>query len=88
MSQKAVFQRAEIWIVGDAPLIVHSWSEKAKHEMLQKQVKAIKPGKAPRTPEQEFTDSLYRDADQGRQRRLWLSLHRSKKVHAFGRAQG
>ena len=59
MSQKAVFQQAEIWIVGDAPLIVHSWSEKAKHEMLQKQVRAIKPGKAPRTPEKEFADSLY-----------------------------
>jgi hypothetical protein len=59
MSQKAVFQHAVIWIVGDAPLIVHSWSEKAKHEMLQKQVKATKPGKAARNPEQEFTDSLY-----------------------------
>ena len=59
MSQKAVFQQATIWLVGDAPLIVHSWSEKAKHEMLQKQVKATKPGKAARNPDQEFTDSLY-----------------------------
>lgn len=59
LSQKAVFEQAVFWIVGDAPLIVHSWSEKAKHEMLQKQVKAITPGKAARDPDKEFTDSLY-----------------------------
>lgn len=59
MSQKATFAMATFWIVGHSPLIVHSWSEKAKREMLQKQVKATKAGKAARQPEQEFADSLY-----------------------------
>lgn len=30
-------KRATITIVGDSPLIVHKWSEKAKKEMLDKQ---------------------------------------------------
>lgn len=59
LSQQAVFLRATFWLVGNTPLIVHSWSEKAKRDMLQKQAKATKPGKAARKPEQEFNDSLY-----------------------------
>lgn len=54
-------QRARITIVGDTPLIVHSWSEKAKKEMLQSQQKVKKDKKAMsiRDPFAEFMDAAY-----------------------------
>ena len=39
-------QKARITLVGDTPLIVHSWSEKAKKEMLAAQTKQKKDKKA------------------------------------------
>ena len=39
-------QKAKITLVGDTPLIVHSWSEKAKKEMLAAQQKKKKDKKA------------------------------------------
>jgi len=63
MSKKPVFKRFSMWIVGDTPLITHAWSEKAKREMLQKQVKATKPGKEARDPQQDFVNSLYEMGD-------------------------
>lgn len=59
LSKQRIFQGARFWIVGDFPLIVHAWSQKAKEEMLQKQVKATKPGKAARDPQADFISSLY-----------------------------
>ena len=59
-SKPAVFKVTQTWIVGTSPLITHAWSEKAKREMLSKQVKAVSPSKAAREPETEFNDSLYR----------------------------
>ena len=35
-------RKATIHIVGDTPLIMHAWSEKAKREMLEKQMKVTK----------------------------------------------
>ena len=32
----------ELTLVGDSPLIVHAWSEKAKREILDKQMKVAK----------------------------------------------
>lgn len=58
-SRRSPFSRAQVWIVGTTPLIVHAWSEKAKKEMLAKQVKATKPGRDLRDPQQDFVDSLY-----------------------------
>lgn len=49
----------EVLIVGDAPLIVHKWSAKAKKEMLDKQMKKAKPAKAAKDPTQDFKDSIY-----------------------------
>lgn len=46
-------------LVGDAPLICHAWSHKAKTEMLHKQMKKAKEAKAAKNPEQDFRDSLY-----------------------------
>lgn len=47
-------------IVGDAPLISHKWSEKAKRMMLDKQMKKPTPKREAKVPEQDFEDSLYR----------------------------
>jgi hypothetical protein len=59
LSVKTAFSRGLCWIVGDTPLITHAWSEKAKKEMLAKQVKSTKPGREQRKPEDDFVDSLY-----------------------------
>ena len=52
-------EQTKIRIVGDSPLIVHAWSEKAKKMMLDKQTKAAKAGREVRDPWQEYCDSLY-----------------------------
>ncbi len=46
-------------LIGDAPLICHAWSHKAKMEMLGKQMKRAKEAKSAKNPEQDFQDSLY-----------------------------
>lgn len=53
--------KAKITVVGDTPLIVHAWSEKAKKEMLAAQQKNKKEKKAKeiRDPFAEFMDALY-----------------------------
>lgn len=59
LSSAVTYQPFRVWLVGETPLIVHAWSQKAKLEMLQKQVKATKAGKDARDPERDFVDSLY-----------------------------
>jgi hypothetical protein len=60
MSKKPAFTDFSFWIVGDTPLITHAWSEKARREMLEKQIGAVKAtGKEKRNPEQDFQNSLY-----------------------------
>lgn len=63
LSQKAKFMRFELWLVGDTPLIVHAWSEKARREMLGKQVKAVRTGREERDPQADFVSSLYEMGD-------------------------
>jgi len=52
-------QSMEIVLVGDSPLVVHAWSDKAKKMMLDKQMKKAMPKKEAKSPEQDFIDSLY-----------------------------
>ena len=53
-------QRLNIRIVGDSPLIVHGWSDKAKKMMLSLQMKETKTkAKATREPYDDFIQSLY-----------------------------
>lgn len=49
----------EITLVGESPLICHRWSEKAKKEMLDKQMGTATSGKAKKDPESDFWESLY-----------------------------
>jgi hypothetical protein len=62
-STKAVFPQFNVWIVGRTPLITHAWSEKARREMLGKQLKATKGGREIRDPQAEFVSSLYELGD-------------------------
>lgn len=53
-------QTATIKVVGDSALIVHKWSEKAKKEILDKQMKKAKTkGHDAKDPVRDFIDSLY-----------------------------
>lgn len=51
--------RIRLRLVGTSPLIVHKWSEKAKKQMLDKQMKRASQGKAAKDPEQDYRESLY-----------------------------
>lgn len=53
-------QKTTIRIVGDTPLIMHAWSEKAKREMLEKQMKVTKSkAKVAKNPVEDFIRSMY-----------------------------
>lgn len=53
-------ERIPIRIVGDTPLIVHAWSEKAKRQMLEAQQKTTKTkARESRRPFEDFVNSLY-----------------------------
>lgn len=58
-------KRMTIRLIGDAPLICHAWSEKAKKEMLDKQMKRAKQAKDAKNPEQDYEESLYHLPDGG-----------------------
>lgn len=50
-------------IVGDSPLIVHRFSEKARKMMLDKQTGRASAGRAKKVPEEDYQSSLYRTPD-------------------------
>jgi len=53
-------KKATIHIVGDSPMIMHAWSEKAKREMLEKQMKVTKTkAKTAKNPVDDFIRSMY-----------------------------
>jgi len=53
-------QKTTIRIVGDTPLIMHAWSEKAKREMLDKQMKKTKSAaREAKCPVEDFIRSMY-----------------------------
>lgn len=52
-------QTLRIPIVGDSPLIVHKFSEKAKKQMLDKQMKKASAGKEAKDPWRDFVESMY-----------------------------
>lgn len=52
-------RRVRVRLVGDSSLIVHGWSEKAKKEMLNKQMGLPSAGKEKKDPERDYRESLY-----------------------------
>ena len=50
---------ARLKLIGDSPLIVHAWSEKAKKMILDKQMKKATTGKEAKDPFMDFCESLY-----------------------------
>jgi hypothetical protein len=52
-------ETAIIHFVGDTPLIVHKWSEKAKKEIRDKQMKKATTKKEAKDPVADFIDTLY-----------------------------
>lgn len=48
-----------LMLVGDSPLIVHAWSEKAKRAMLDKQMKRATTAKAAKDPEADYKSCFY-----------------------------
>jgi hypothetical protein len=63
--QRIERQTVHIDIKGTSPLIVHSWSEKAKNEMREKQTKGTKAKKELKDPAADFEQSMYRLEDGG-----------------------
>lgn len=55
----------EVTLIGDSPLVVHSWSSKSKKEMLDKQLKRAKGPREAKNPKSDFEESMYRLADGG-----------------------
>ena len=68
---------AKIRIVGDTPLIMHAWSEKAKREMLEKQMKVTKSkAREAKNPVEDFIRSMY-----------WLSpMPKDMTIEAYDKA--
>jgi hypothetical protein len=52
-------QHMDVALVGDSPLVVHAWSEKARRQLLGKQMGEAKQAKEKKVPEADFMDSLY-----------------------------
>lgn len=52
-------QRMTIRLIGDSALITHRWSEKAKKQMLEKQMKKAKQAKEAKDPWMDFCQALY-----------------------------
>lgn len=49
----------KLTVVGDSPLIMHKWSEKAKKEILDKQTKKASKGKEKKNPIRDYVNSMY-----------------------------
>lgn len=58
-------EHLDVILIGDSPLICHAWSQKAKQEMLDKQMKKAKQAKQAKDPEADFRASLYAHPDGG-----------------------
>lgn len=58
--KEIILETVTLRIVGETPLIMHAWSEKAKREILDKQMKATKTSaKKAKNPVEDFIRSMY-----------------------------
>lgn len=53
-------QTVQLLLIGDSPLIVHAWSEKAKRQMLDKQMQRASKAKPAKDPEADYEACFYR----------------------------
>lgn len=53
-------ETVQFLLIGDSPLIVHAWSEKAKKLMLDKQMKKAKTAKEAKDPQADYEACFYR----------------------------
>lgn len=53
-------ETVQFMLIGNSPLIVHAWSEKAKRQMLDKQMKRAKQAKEAKDPEADYEACFYR----------------------------
>src|SRR3546814_14019556 len=53
-------ETGQFLLVGDSPLIVHAWSEKAKKMMLDKQMKKATKAKEAKDPQADYEACFYR----------------------------
>lgn len=58
-------QTINLRLVGDSALICHAWSEKARKQILDRQMKKANVGKTAKDPEQDYIESLYPHPDGG-----------------------
>jgi hypothetical protein len=49
----------EITLVGDSSLICHKWSDRAKKQILDKQMKRATAGREAKDPKRDYAESLY-----------------------------
>ena len=92
LSSMPIYHGFRFWIVGETPLITHAWSEKAKKEMLAKEMKAFKgSGKQARDPKADFESSLYPMGDgsygfpvTGVKQAIWMVAHKDKGIPREG----
>lgn len=56
-------KRYVLRIVGDSPLIVHAWSQKARQAMLDAQMGKARGKKEPKDPQAEYEGAFYRMPD-------------------------
>jgi len=56
-------QKISVTLIGETPLIVHRFSEKAKREMLDKHMKTAQKGKEAKDPAMQYESSIYRMAN-------------------------
>lgn len=66
-------QTVSVKIVGTAPIIFHKWADKARREMLDKQLGVAKTGRDPKNPEADFLGSMYAMTADGRLDEGWAS---------------
>lgn len=60
--------RTKITLVGDSPLVMHKWSEKARGMMLSKQTGEARQAREKKDPKQDYEDAIYyiRKAEKGK----------------------
>ncbi len=56
-------ETVQFMLIGDSPLIIHAWSEKAKKQMLDKQMKKATKAREAKDPEADYEACFYKFPD-------------------------